>query len=60
MAIMGIDRSIKPDHNSAKNGGGAWCKRAEAKAASRKLRRRQSKLEIARETIGTERPRPSR
>jgi len=42
---MGLERSIKPDHNGAKNGGGAWCKRSEAKTASRKLRRRRGILE---------------
>ena len=50
---MGHDRGIKPDHNGAKNGGGAWCTRAEAKAASRKLRRRQNLAECRRELPDT-------
>lgn len=42
---MALGRAIKPNHNRAKNGGGAWCKREYAKAASRKLGRRQGKKE---------------
>lgn len=32
--------AIKTEHAGAKNGGGAWDKRTEAKRVSRKLRRR--------------------
>lgn len=32
----------KIEHNGAKNGGGAWCKRAVAKSASRRRRRIES------------------
>jgi hypothetical protein len=42
---MALGRTIKPNHNGAKNGGGAWCKRIVAKAASRKLRRRHGVAE---------------
>lgn len=37
----------KPDHNGAKNGGGYWGRRAEAKKQSRRLRRELAKKEIA-------------
>lgn len=37
---MGYERQIKPEHAGAKNGGGAWMTRAEAKKQSKKLRRR--------------------
>jgi hypothetical protein len=41
----------KTEHNGAKNGGGAWCKRVDAKLASRKRRRRNSKAIIRQEQI---------
>jgi len=37
---------IKANHNGAKNGGGAWCTRFEAKRASKKIRRRNGKKAI--------------
>lgn len=36
-------KKIKTEHNGAKNGGGYWGKRAEAKRISKKLRRAASK-----------------
>ena len=38
--------SIKTDHNGAKNGGGHWGTRREAKKVSGKLRRKNAKTEI--------------
>lgn len=37
---------IKTEHNGAKNGGGFWGKRAEAKYVCRRARRRNAKREI--------------
>jgi len=37
---------VKPNHNGAKNGGGAYCKRAEAKAASKRRRRANGKKAV--------------
>jgi hypothetical protein len=37
---------IKPDHNGAKNGGGHWGTRQEAKKISSRLRRKAAKNEI--------------
>jgi hypothetical protein len=37
----------KPDHNGAKNGGGHWGKRAEAKKESSRVRRQIAKKETA-------------
>lgn len=37
-------RGMKTEHAGAKNGGGFWGKRAEAKRASRKRRRQTDKL----------------
>ena len=34
---------VKANHNGAKNGGGTWDTRANAKAAARKIRRRDSR-----------------
>lgn len=39
----------KPDHNGAKNGGGHWGKRAEAKKHSSRVRRQLAKKEAAAE-----------
>lgn len=36
-------RGMKTEHAGAKNGGGAWMRRAEAKRASRKRRRTNEK-----------------
>lgn len=38
-----MNRKIKTEHSGAKNGGGFWGKRAEAKKVSKKLRRTGSK-----------------
>lgn len=51
----------KEDHNGAKNGGGHWGKRAEAKSQSKKLRRRKNKqlvkiCEINIDPVDSERP----
>jgi hypothetical protein len=46
---MGYER-IKTEHAGAKNGGGAWMTRAEAKQAS-KRRRRETDKRIARERL---------
>jgi len=39
-----MPRSLKSEHNGAKNGGGHWSTRAIAKRISRKLRRRSAKI----------------
>jgi hypothetical protein len=39
---MGYER-IKTEHNGAKNGGGAWMTRAEAKKVSKRERRQTDK-----------------
>ncbi len=36
---MGLGRGIKTEHNGAKNGGGYWGRREDAKRLSRKRRR---------------------
>jgi hypothetical protein len=41
-----MGKRLKTEHNGAKNGGGAWCKRVVAKAESRKLRRENAKDDI--------------
>jgi hypothetical protein len=46
-----IMRKTKTDHSGAKNGGGYWGKRAEAKQISKKLRRASAKKDI---TIASE------
>jgi hypothetical protein len=43
---MAYDNRIKTEHSGAKNGGGYWGTRAEAKKASNKIRRRNAKKEI--------------
>mgnify|MGYP003629252762 CR=1 len=40
---------IKTDHNGAKNGGGHWGTRHEAKKISGKLRRKAAKKEISKQ-----------
>lgn len=40
---------IKTEHNGAKNGGGYWGRRAEAKKVSKRLRRARAKLLIKNE-----------
>jgi hypothetical protein len=39
---------MKTEHNGAKNGGGYWGKRADAKKKSARARRRNAKSEVAR------------
>jgi hypothetical protein len=39
-------RKIKTEHNGAKNGGGHWGKRDEAKRISKKIRRADDKISI--------------
>jgi hypothetical protein len=36
----------KAEHNGAKRGKGAWCRKVDAKKAGRKFRRRNAKWEI--------------
>jgi len=38
---------IKPDHAGAKNSGGAWMTRAEAKQAAKRQRRRMDEIDPA-------------
>jgi len=42
----------KTDHSGAKNGGGAWCARAVAKAESSRVRRRVGDLLAVSEGVG--------
>ena len=42
---MAYGRRLKADHAGAKNGGGAWMKRVDAKKYSKKARRRNDKKE---------------
>lgn len=44
---MPTSKKIKTEHTGAKNGGGYWGKREEAKKISQKLRRENGKKEIA-------------
>jgi len=46
---MGLWRKTKTDHSGAKNGGGHWGRRVEAKAISRKHRRVNGKIIIRQE-----------
>jgi hypothetical protein len=41
---------IKTEHAGAKNGGGAWTTRAEAKQAAKRQRRQADEIEAARAT----------
>jgi hypothetical protein len=43
---MSYSKKIKTEHSGAKNGGGYWGPRAEAKKVSKKLRRRRAAAEI--------------
>jgi hypothetical protein len=43
---MSLGKKTKTEHGGAKNGGGHWGKREEAKKNSRKLRRRNEKNEL--------------
>jgi hypothetical protein len=38
---------IKPEHSGAKNGGGAWMTRAEAKQAAKRRRRQLDEIEAS-------------
>lgn len=40
---MGYER-IKPEHAGAKNGGGAWMRRDQAKRTAKRRRRREDKV----------------
>lgn len=44
---MAYGQRVKTEHAGAKNGGGMWCKRNEAKTVSRKIRRRRDREEAA-------------
>ena len=44
---MSASKSIKTEHAGAKNGGGYWGKRDEAKLLSRKLRRQRDHQAVA-------------
>lgn len=46
---MSLDKHIKTEHCGAKNGGGYWGTREEAKAISKKVRRIRGKRQIANE-----------
>jgi hypothetical protein len=48
--LMALDK-VKPDHNGAKNGGGAFCCREDAKRASNKIRRRMDRREVAAQEV---------
>lgn len=39
---------IKTEHNGAKNGGGAWMRRADAKKISKRARRAADKVAVQR------------
>jgi hypothetical protein len=45
---------IKPEHNGAKNGGGAWMTRAEAKQAAKRQRRQIDAIEASAPARGAE------
>jgi len=44
-----MGHKLKTEHNGAKNGGGAWTRRADAKAESKSLRRANDKKEVENE-----------
>lgn len=48
----GSNKKLKTEHAGAKNGGGYWGTREEVKAASRKIRRSQSKKEVQQQIKG--------
>ena len=50
-----MPRIRKTEHSGAKNGGGFWGQRAEAKALSKKARREQSKRLLKDERSNSER-----
>jgi len=43
--------ATKTEHAGAKNGGGYWGKRAEAKRRCKRLRRKEARKSVLRETI---------
>jgi hypothetical protein len=49
MVSMSLRGSLKTEHSGAKNGGGHWGTREEAKKISRSVRRRRGKAEVQRE-----------
>ena len=53
---MAIGKPMKTEHNGAKNGGGYWGTRREAKAGAKKLRRRESKRVICADILSLQGP----
>jgi hypothetical protein len=45
-------RKLKTEHSGAKNGGGYWGLRIEAKSVSKKARRKWDKIAIADQKVG--------
>jgi hypothetical protein len=43
---MALEAGARKEHNGAKRGKGAWCRKVDAKKAGRKFRRRNAKREI--------------
>jgi len=56
MASMAYER-IKTEHAGAKNGGGAWMTRAEAKQTAKRQRRLEDEAAIQTEANDAEHPR---
>ena len=52
---MGEGRKLKTEHAGAKNGGGYWGKRADAKRMSSHMRRRHDRIEVQEFWRGRER-----
>lgn len=48
---MGNERNIKTEHTGAKNGGGFWGTRAEAKKMSKRARREADKTESSSDPV---------
>lgn len=44
-----MSKNLKTEHSGAKNGGGHWGPRQEAKSISKKVRRKKDKSEIKKE-----------
>jgi hypothetical protein len=51
---MALEAGARKDHNGAKRGKGAWCRKVDAKKAGRKFRRRNAKWEIEYQLSGNE------
>jgi hypothetical protein len=43
---MAFEAGARKEHNGAKHGKGAWCRKVDAKKAGKKFRRRNAKREI--------------